>query len=185
MPVGTPGGIVSGFDSVGVVGVVRLGDEFVSLDLTSYKLWQALSVAPSEETARALATRVGDEHADHLSVLTSNGLLATWSPDPGEALALARTHSVSFIGCGLGNGERPAPMFLVGGADGRPRARVNVVVYEFLLAGDGRYSVAQACERLGFDLLGLADEPPLHVVAALPELMRTGLIRLDLVAEVA
>jgi hypothetical protein len=185
MPVGTPGGIVSGFDPEGVVGVVRLGDELVSLDLTSYKLWQALAVAPSEATAHALASRVWGEDGDHLSVFTSNRLLATWSPDPRDSLALASTHSVSFIGCCLGNGERPAPMFLVGGADGRPRAGVNVVVYEFLLAGDGRCSVAQACERLEFDRLGLPHEPALHVVAALPELMRAGLIRLDLVAGAA
>lgn len=173
---------MSGLQLESAVGLVRLGGQLMSLDLTSYKLWQALAVVPSEATARALATQVSAVGADHLSVLASNRLLATWSPDPSEAHVLAASHALCFTGACVGNGESPGPTFLVADAAGRPRVRVNVVVYEFLLAGAARASVAEECERLEFNRLGLPADPAAYVVAALPELMRAGLVRVDLAA---
>jgi hypothetical protein len=185
LPVGTPGGILSGFeDHEDGMGLVRLGDELLSLDPRSYKLWHTLHVAPTETAAQALTARAQAEpQPDPLALLRDNGLATTWSRDPAGCVELTERHTVRFVGMCLGNGDGRAQAFMLGDLAGEPRARVDVIVYEFLLSGDGRDSIAEECRRLEFDGPAATAGATAHVTAALPELMRSRLIRLDIVRE--
>jgi hypothetical protein len=181
LAVGTPGGIVSGFEGLpDGSGVVKLGDQLLSLDAARYRLWEAIHVAPTYAALHALAGAEANESAESLlPPLMDAGLIVDWTDDGDRFTILAQAHSVRFIGRLLGNGGRRNEAFVLGETGSRAVARVDSLLYEFLLWTDGQASIVDRCRRLDTSSFGLAVDAVQHVVAALPVLMRTGMIQLD------
>lgn len=183
LPVGTPGGIMSGLDRLrDGGGIVRLGDQLLSLDATTYRMWDAIHVAPAKSALQAWASGLpGTETTGQLlQTLGDRKLIVDWTEDRRGCLALVHSHTVRFLGRCLGNGRRRGPAFLLGDSSSRPCAHVDLLIYEFLLWADGQEPIVDRCGGIDTRSSAVPVDPVQHVVAALPALMRAGLIRLDL-----
>jgi hypothetical protein len=178
LPVGTPCGMLSGFDGLADGGgLVRLGAEMIALEPSEYRLWDAIALRPSVAEIRTWAE--GNELANAETLLRSlqrAGLVVEWlDGDPADELA--QRYGVGFIGRFVGNGPSGRDIFLLSDSSGRIAAGVDLLVYEFLLWAQQGSSIREACDRIdarnsGVDLMH-------HVLAAVPILMRSGLVRLD------
>lgn len=179
LAVGTAAGIVPGFDRLpDGGGLIRLGDHLLSVDPTRYRLWEAVHVAPTCAALRSWAQAAAIA-VTLVESLQDTGLVVEWPEDRQGRLGLAHHLAVRFVGRFLGNGGQGDPVFLLGDASSRPVARVDLLLYEFLLWADGPGSIVDQCARLDTRSFEESVDPVQHVVAALPSLMRVGLIRLD------
>jgi len=178
LPVGTPGGINSGFDGIpNGSGIVRLGGELGCLEPDDYRLWRAAFAAPqAEELIDWGAERGIAGAADRVRQLEDDGLLLAESPTVSErfgALALR------LIGECLGNGEEVSPVFFIGGRSGT-RLQVDGFVFEVLLGCDGLGTVGAMCDTLD----AMRSEPGYRarletLTRSLPILVRSEVVQLE------
>jgi hypothetical protein len=140
LPVGTPGGINSGFDGIPAgSGMVRLGRYIVHLDAETYRLWRMAFAAPERDRFVAWARSEGLTDAeDRISELKSDGLLFEEGPAMPEKVGAM---AVRLIGECLGNGTEATVGFHVVGRNGTPLV-VNPYLYEILLRSDGATPLA-------------------------------------------
>lgn len=178
-PVGVPGGLVSGLGGspTRVEGLVRLGEEVLSLDPARYLLWRGCSVVPDEASLLEWAGRKGIEAADSLlRTLKDTWLVVELRPDrPVHAARLA----LRIAGELAGNGTTGVLRFSVLGR-GTSAVVVEAGLYEVLLRSDGTRSIAEVCEEV--DRLATHGSPQAlpPVFESLPLLIRSGAVGLDL-----
>lgn len=178
LAVGAPGGTISGFSGIADgSGFLRLGAELMYLEAPRYRLWRATALAP--ERAGLLAWAAGDGIADAESLLRTlvDALLVAELRD--EPRIPAARLAITLTGEGVGNGTGRDPAFAFLGRDGAA-VRVSVLVFEALMRCDGRASIAQACEPVQAAAPPGAPAVLQGLCAALPLLMRHGIVRLDL-----
>ncbi len=182
LSVGTAGGITSGFDGLpDGGGLVRLGDDILSIDEEQYRLWDSGLLAPKMSALLQWAAHAGIDRPDEqLRELLTDHLMVEQARDPDELLRQAAAHAVRFIGYFIGNGPSRSPRFLVkAGAEASSVLAIDVVLYQFLLRADGTVPIAELCARLDID--GMPDDvdPARHVMEQLPVLLRAGVIGLE------
>lgn len=180
LPVGTPGGVVSGFTGIPAgSGVVRLGSRIMSLDPERYRMWEASAAAPEREDLLSWAESEGIANGESLVRTLNDAELLI--EERGDARRQAGRIAVRLLGTCVGNGESAAPVFMVRGHGPDP-VGVNMIIYDLLFHCDGVEPVLQLCE--------LADQvrPEVSRPASvdilfdwLPFLVRSGVVRLDLV----
>jgi hypothetical protein len=178
LPVGTPGGINSGFDGIPAgSGMVRLGRYIVHLDAGSYRLWRTAFAVPERDRFVAWARSEGLTDAEQRIVeLESDELLVEECPAMPEKVG---GMVVRLVGECLGNGTEISPTFHVVGRNGTLLA-VNPYLYEILLRADGATPLALICGALE------SGRPPGAGISwleafclALPELVRNQVVLLD------
>lgn len=180
-PVGTPGGIVSGFSGVpNGSGVVRLGSNIMVLDTDRYRIWEAASAALEADDLTKWATSEGIANGESLvRTLKDSELLIAAGPNP--RLQAARI-AVRLTGLCLGNGASGDATFWVRGHASEPIG-VNVLIYELLLRSDGVAPVLELCEFLDRARPEISRSPCAEMFFdGLPSLVRAGVVRLDLAA---
>jgi hypothetical protein len=178
LPVGTPGGIISGFEGIPASsGIVRLGAQLIHTDLSTYRLWRAAAAAPEQKQLVAWGeSREITETEERIEALKEDGMIIEQNPDlPSAVGALA----VRLIGECLGNGGRPGPQFAVIGRSDT-RLLIDAYLFEILLRSDGVTKVAVLCDL--FD--GLRPEAGLRpcldsLTEGLPMLIRNEVVILD------
>jgi hypothetical protein len=177
LPVGTPGGINSGFDGVpDGSGVVLIGADMVILELDEYRLWQAAASAPEMEELLVWATTQGIAAAESLlRSLIDAGLILEGVP--GVESQIGRL-TMRLIGECVGNGPAPRTQFTVWGRD-RTVLTVNVYLFEMLLRANGAISVVDLCEVID-KARPEQDRRQIELLRdALPLLVSSGVVRLD------
>jgi hypothetical protein len=179
LPVGTPGGINSGFDGIPAgSGTVRLGSYIVHLDAGTYRLWRMAFAVPERDRLVAWARSAGLADAEQqIAELESEGLLFEEGPAMPQRM---RTIAVRLIGECLGNGTEPTPSFHVVGRTGTSLV-VNLYLYDILLRSDGVTSLALTCQALESARPPSSAGPSCLEVfcRALPDLVRNEVVILD------
>ena len=180
LPVGTPGGITSGFEGIpDGSGIVRLAGRLGALESDQYRLWRAAAAAPQTEDLIAWATGKGiPDAADRVRQLVDAGLLL----EEGQAAA-ARIGELTLqlIGECLGNGAQVSPVFLVRGR-GRSPQQVDGFLYEVLLHCDGSSALADICDKLDAPRSEPGYIPRITtLIDGLPGLVRNAVVRLEAV----
>ena len=134
LPVGTPGGINSGFDGIPAgSGTVRLGRYLVHLEPETYRLWRIAFAAPERDRFVAWARSEGVTDAERrIAELESDDLLIEEGPAMIERVGGT---VVRLLGECLGNGTRATSRFQVAGSNGTVLT-VNPFLYEILLRSD-------------------------------------------------
>ncbi len=182
VPVGTPGGIVSGFSGLpNGSGVVRLGSKIMVLDSDRYRIWAAASAALEADELTKWAISEGIANGESLvRTLKDSELLI--EPGPNAPLQAGRI-AVRLTGSCLGNGGSGDATFWVSGHTVDPVV-VNVVIYELLLRSDGVGPVLEICDFLDRARPEVSRSPCVEMLfESLPSLVRAGVVRLDLVAQ--
>jgi hypothetical protein len=184
LSIGTAGGITSGFDGLpDGGGLVRLGDDLLSIDKEEYRLWDAGLLAPMRDALLRQARETGLREPEALlRELAEAHLVVEYAHEPAAIGLHASDHTARFTGRFTGNGPHRSARFLVGVGAAAPFLSVDVVLYEFLLWADGRASIAEQCARLATGGLPRGFSPVQHVVESLPVLLRAGVISLDRVS---
>jgi hypothetical protein len=179
LPVGTPGGLVSGLRGLSAgTGIARLGEEMLHLDADGYRLWRLAAAAPEHDQFINWAIANGYPSAvGTLQNLRDIGLVIESSADPRLQ---ARSLSLRLIGECLGNGYDATSPLRVKGSEQKDPLAVNLIVYEVLIRSDGQRTIASYCDLLedaqpSFGVGTAAHE----VFAQLPILVRAGVARLD------
>jgi hypothetical protein len=146
LPIGTPGGINSGFDGIPAgSGFVRLGGELLYLELSHYRLWRAAAAAPQVDEFLSWGTARGIADVDdRLAQLKKAGLLVEEGPD--VHLVVGRL-TLRLIGECLGNGNDASPAFLVLGRN-NTKLRLDQYLFEILLRSDGVSPIEATCKLL-------------------------------------
>src|SRR5271154_4925912 len=112
LPIGTPGGVNSGFDGIpDGSGIVKLGDKLIYLDLSLYRLWRAAAAAPRtvQLISWGIAQGIPDVD-DSVRALEDAELLIEEGPDVHHRVGRL---ALRLIGECLGNGNEASPTFLV------------------------------------------------------------------------
>ncbi len=176
MPVGTPGGINSGFAALpDGSGIVQLGSHTLALDGERYRMWEFTANVPSTETLMEWATALGIDQPDGLlRTLKDAELIVEERADPR---ILAGRVAIRFVGIGLGNGNDPASPFVLRGRDGS-RVQCGLFVYEALLRSDGVRSILAICDEIQTEAPSEASFLG-ETMTSLPVLVRDGVVRLD------
>jgi hypothetical protein len=182
LSIGTGGGVASGFvDLPDGGGLVRVGSSLHALSADEYKLWDAGQLAPEAGTLLEQAGLNGvADPAAVLAELETARLVLTDTGEPGSRRALAAGLSVRLTGRLIGNGPHQSPSFLVAASGATTQLRVDPVIYQVLLWADGRTSLADLCVRIDTSAADPAFDVAQYVVGWIPQLLRTGLIGLDL-----
>ncbi len=146
LPVGTPGGINSGFDEVpSGSAIVRLGDKLMCLDFPHYRLWRAAAAAPQAEELITWGTAEGiSDVADRMNRLREAELLIEDGPDIQHLMGRL---ALRLLGECLGNGTDISPVFVVLGRN-KTQLQVDAYVFEILLRSDGVSPVSVMCGKL-------------------------------------
>jgi len=180
LPVGTPGGINSGFDGIPAgSGTVRLGSYILHLDARTYRLWRMAFAVPERDRLVAWARSAGLADAEQrIAELESDGLLFEEGPAMPQRM---RTIAVRLIGECLGNGTEATLSFYVVGRNGTS-LMVNPYLYEILLRSDGATPLALTCGALESAWPLSAGPSCLEAFCrVLPELVRNEVVILDAV----
>ena len=181
LPVGTPGGINSGFAATqGPGGIVRFGSALVFLDTDSYRLWQHAAIgAEIEDVVNwGIQERIADAHG-LVRALVEARLLIEAGPGLGSAVGGL---AIRLIGECMGNGIDAGSRFVVVGTGG-VRVEVDLFFFEVLLRCDGVSPISNICSELERARPGVLDRPLVDIIAeGLPLLVRHGVVRLDAVA---
>lgn len=178
LPVGTPGGINSGFDGMpDGYGIVRLGEEVIVLDESLYRLWLASAATPEVEE---LVKWGGDHGIPDVEALIK-------SLEDAELLIASDSKNVPRLGrltlhltgeC-LGNGADRGSKFSMRGRDGI-EVDVDLYLFELLLRSDGVSAIESICDVLDKARPELARRPLVEALFdGLPVLVRSGVVRLD------
>jgi hypothetical protein len=178
LPIGTPGGINSGFDGIPVgSGIVRLGDRLISLDLSLYRLWRAAAAAPRAEELITWGTAQGiSDVADRVRHLEDAGLLIKEGPDVQQRIGHL---ALRLLGECLGNGTDISPAFLVLGRN-KTQLQVNAYLFEVLLRSDGVSPVSVTCDALDAARPQPSHRPCIEALAqGLPVLVRNEVVLLE------
>jgi hypothetical protein len=180
LPVGTPGGINSGFDGIPAgSGTVRLGSYIVHVDAGTYRLWRMAFAAPERDRLLSWAHSAGLADAkQRIAELESDGLLFEEGPAMPQRMG---TIAIRLIGECLGNGTEATPSFHVVGRNGTSLV-VNPYLFEILLRSDGVTSLALTCRALESAWpLSVGPSCLEAFCRALPELVRHEVVILDAV----
>ena len=180
LPVGTPGGINSGFDGVPAgSGTVRLGRYIVHLDARTYRLWRTAFAVPGRDRFVAWARSEGLTDAEQrIAELESDELLFEECPAMPERVGAM---VVRLIGECLGNGTEATSSFHVVGRNDTLLV-VNPYLYETLLRSDGATPLALICGALESARPPRAGTSCLEAFCrALPKLVRNEVVLLDAV----
>jgi hypothetical protein len=178
LPVGTPGGVNSGFDGIpDGSGIVKLGDKLGCLDPGHYRLWRAAVTAPQAEQLIAWGTGQGiADAAERIRQLQEAELLIAEGPAADkqiEGLALR------LIGECLGNGAEVSPVFLVRGRNGN-QLQVDAFLFEVLLRCDGLNPISVTCETLDATRSEPGYRPRIQtLIAGLPTLVQNEVVLLE------
>ena len=178
LPVGTPGGINSGFDGIpDGSGIVRLGEEIIYLDLNLYRLWRAVAAAPQAMELRTWANAQGILAVDDcIRALKDAELLIEEGPDIQRRVGRL---GFRLIGECLGNGKNLDPMFLVLGRN-NAQLRVDVDLFELLMRCDGVSPISMMCSSLDASRPHSGWPPCIEtLIAGLPTLVRNEVIQLE------
>jgi hypothetical protein len=178
LPVGTPGGMNSGFDGIPAgSGTVRLGRYIVHLDAGTYRLWRVAFAAPDRDRFVAWARSDGVTDAEQrIAELESDELLFEEGPATVER---AGAMVVRLVGECLGNGTEATSSFQVVGRNGTLLV-VNPYLYEILLRADGATPLAHICGALESAWPPSAGTSSLEAFCqVLPELVRNQVVLLD------
>jgi hypothetical protein len=176
MPVGTPGGVCSGFGEMpDGSGIVRLGEQIVAMDAPMYRVWQAAAVVPQAEDLINWAAREGiAEPEDLIESLSGAGLFLEGQADVESRIAGL---ALCLTGACVGNGADRNPSFGLLGSDGA-RVNVDVRVFEIVLSANATVPLYATCAAL--DGARPGEQPYLKTLAAaLPILVRNGVVRLE------
>jgi hypothetical protein len=178
LPVGVPGGTVSGFDGVpDGSGIVRHGNSTLYLEAHRYRLWRATDVGPEPGGLLKWAEQDGIPDAGSLlRTLQDASLVIERRVDP--RLHAARI-AVRLTGECLGNGPTTSPLFAFSGRD-EAIVQVDLALFETLLRSDGVSPIAGFCEQVDAETPG--DGPPVveRLYESLPLLVSTAVVRLDM-----
>jgi hypothetical protein len=178
LPVGTPGGINSGFDGIPAgSGTVRLGHYIVHLDAGTYRLWRMAFAVPDRDRFVAWACSEGlTETEQRIAELEADELLFEESPAMPERVG---NLVIRLIGECLGNGTEATASFHVVGRNGTLLV-VNPYLYEILLRSDGATPLGLVCRALEATWPPGAETSCLEALCrALPELVRNQVVILD------
>jgi hypothetical protein len=178
LPVGTPGGINSGFDGIPVgSGIVRLGDKLIYLDLNHYRLWRAAAAAPQAEKLITWGTTQGiPDAADRVRQLEDADLLLQDGPDVQHRIGRL---ALRLVGECLGNGGDISPAFLVLGRN-QKQLQVDAYLFEVLLRSDGVSPVSLACDTLDASRPQPGRRPCIEALTqGLPALVRNEVVLLE------
>jgi hypothetical protein len=178
LPVGTPGGINSGFDGIPAgSGTVRLGRYLVHLEPETYRLWRIAFATPERDHFVEWARSEGVTDAEQrIAELESDELLIEEGPAMVERVGAM---VVRLLGECLGNGTKPTSRFQVAGRNGTLLA-VSPFLYEILLRSDGATTLALICGALESAWPTSAGTSSLEAFCrALPELVRNQVVLLD------
>jgi hypothetical protein len=177
LPVGTPGGICSGFTGIpDGSGIVRFGDDTMLLDSAGYRLWRAAAAAPERQelVEWANAERVSDAESV-IGSLKEEGLLIEQRADIGSAIGRL---ALCLTGECLGNGTDRVPKFGVIGRNGT-RIDADLYIFEVLLRSDGVSRLSVICDALDSARPGVNGRSCLDRLAeGLPLLVRNGVAHL-------
>jgi hypothetical protein len=180
LPVGTPGGITSGFEGIpDGSGIVKLADKLGCLDSDQYRLWRAAAAAPHAEDLIAWGTSKGiADAAGRVRQLEDTGLLVEEGPDVAERIGGL---ALCVIGECLGNGTQVSPVFLVRGRSGSP-LQVDGFLFEVLLHCDGFSPLSVICDKLDASRSEPGYRPRIKTLTdGLPGLVRNEVVRLEAV----
>lgn len=178
LPVGTPGGINSGFDGMpDGSGFVRLGDKFLNLDANPYRLWHASLAAPQLEELTDWAVTVGINDAETIvRRLEAANLLIEGGR---EAETCIGRLAIRVTGECIGNGPDKGETFVILGRNGI-QLKVNLYVFEVILRSNGACPVSVICDSLDKARTELGHPPSIELLSRdLPMLVRNGVVRLD------
>jgi hypothetical protein len=177
LPVGTPGGICSGFTGIpDGSGIVGFGDDTMLLGSTGYRLWRAAAAAPERGELVQSASAEGVPDAESVvGSLAEEGLLIEQRAEIEGAIGRL---ALRLTGECLGNGTDRAPKFGVVGRNGT-WINVDLYIFEVLLRSDGVSRISMICDALDNARPGLNDRSCLNrLVEGLPVLVRNGVVRL-------
>ncbi len=178
LPVGTPGGINSGFDGIpDGSGIVRLGEKLMYLDLNLYRLWRAAAAAPQAAELLAWGATHGIlEVDDCVRALLDAELLIQEGPD--VQLRVGRL-ALRLIGECLGNGEHLKPTFLVLGRN-NVQLQVDAYLFELLMRCNGVSPISMMCDWLDASNPRPGWPPSIETLTAgLPMLVRNEVVQLE------
>jgi hypothetical protein len=178
LPVGTPGGVNSGFDGIpDGSGIVKLGDKLIYLDPSLYRLWRAAAAAPQtvELISWGIAQGIPDV-AECVQALEDAELLIEEGPDVQRRVGGL---AVRLIGECLGNGQDINPMFLVLGRNDI-QLQVDAYLFEVLMRCDGVSPISVMCESLDASRPRPGWPPCIEALTeGLPMLVRNEVIQLE------
>ncbi len=177
LPVGVPGGIISGIPGIPPgSGVVRHGAELVYLDASRYRMWRAAWAAPDRSLLLDWADRSEIAGAESLLRVLEDAWLVVELRDD-HRLQAGRL-ALRLTGECLGNGEKASATFSVLGRLGL--LRVDAAVFESLFRSDGVTPMSVICEQV--DHAAPRDEVTAEdaLFHALPLLIRAGVAGLNL-----
>ena len=181
LPMGTPGGVVSGFTGIPAgTGVVRLGSTIMLLDAERYRMWEASAGAPERDELVYWAESEGIASGESLVRTLKDAELLI--EERGDARLQAGRIAVRLLGSCVGNGDSADPVFMVRGHAPEPIS-VNMVIYDLLLHCDGVDPVLELCDLADQVRPEVSRPPSVEVLFDwLPLLVRSGVVRLDLAA---
>jgi hypothetical protein len=178
VPVGTPGGICSGFGGIeDGSGIVRLGRDLISLGPDLYRVWTAAADAPQvEQLYDWAAAEEIEEPADLVRTLVEGELLVE---EKAGVVDQVGGLAMRLIGECRGNGAGRAEFFRVAGPGGA-ELEVDPGTHEILLRSDGVGAIGVLCDALD-DAVGRGGRVALRgIVDGLPQLVRSNVVRLDM-----
>lgn len=178
LPVGTPGGINSGFEGIpGGSGIVRLGAKLISLDSSLYRLWRAAAAAPQAGELVSWGSAQGiPDVDDRVRALEDAELLISDGPEVQRRIGRL---AIRLLGECLGNGADISPAFLVLGRN-NATLQVDAYLFEVLLRSDGVSPISDACDMLD----AMQPRPGCRaciemLTESLPLLVRNEVVRLE------
>jgi hypothetical protein len=177
LPVGTPGGINSGFAGTpDGCGVVRRGTDLVLLEPHVYRLWAAAASARQKDDLAAWATAQSIPRAEDQLQELEDALLMIG--EPGLKLRAGRI-AIRLIGEIVGNGAACSTQFIALGQGGT-KVGLDPYLFDLLLRTDGVTPISHYCESVDEIRRGQGCPSLLEALSdGLPPLVRTGVVRLD------
>lgn len=179
VPVGIPGGTVSGLEGLANgTGLVRHGEEMLYVNRDRYLLWRGCQVAPEEQSLLSWAEEHGIERAASLMRTLKDAWLVVELGGGDRRIQAARL-ALRLAGECVGNGGDGVPRFGVIGRAGS-LVQVNAGLYDVLLRSDGVRTIVNICGEV--NRLAADDSPPVldTLFESLPVLIRAGAAGLNL-----